>query len=80
MLYHVAADVPVTRGWGEASRGADVAFTMASCEPHVLAETKKPYAFLLGVRVGDGEEVAVDLPLDQGQRDVLASLVDVACG
>ncbi len=79
VLYDVAADVPVTLAEGEASREVDVAFTMASCEPHVLAETKKPYAFLLGMRVGDGAEVPVDLPLDQGQRDVLASLVDVAC-
>jgi hypothetical protein len=79
VLYDVEADVPLSLAAGEDGLEVPVAFTMASCEPHVLAETKKPFAFLLGMRVGDGDEVPVDLPLDQGQRDVLSALVDVAC-
>jgi hypothetical protein len=56
-----------------------VSFTPASCDPHVLAETKKPYVFPLAVTVGDDDEVPVDLPLDQAARDQLAGLVQRVC-
>jgi hypothetical protein len=80
VLYDADADLPVTLGEGRASVEVPVAFTSVTCAGHALAETKQPYLFLLGVQVGDGDEVPVDLPLDQGQRDVLAALVDVVCG
>jgi hypothetical protein len=57
-----------------------VSFTPASCDAHVLAETKKPYVFVLGVTLDDGDEVAVDLPLDQGDKDALAAMVQRVCG
>ncbi|SCX45924.1 hypothetical protein SAMN03159343_1702 [Klenkia marina] len=53
--------------------------TSASCDPHVLAETKKPFVFPLTVDV-DGEPTVVDLPLAEGQRAVLQELVDRVCG
>ena len=79
-LYDAEADLPRTLAEGEASLEAGVEFSAATCHPHVLAEIKQPYVFVLRVQVGDGDEVPVDLPLDQGQRDVLAALVDVVCG
>ncbi|KQS73689.1 hypothetical protein [Modestobacter sp. Leaf380] len=51
---------------------------LVSCEPHVLAETKKPFVFPLTVRV-DGEDTVLDLPLDDAQRDGLQALVDRVC-
>ena len=80
VLYDADADLPVRLGEGRASLEVPVTFRSVTCAGHALAETKQPYLFLLGVRVGDGDEVPVDLPLDQGQRDVLAALVDVVCG
>ncbi|HEX2075431.1 MAG TPA: hypothetical protein VHF92_16725 [Geodermatophilus sp.] len=57
-----------------------VSFRAVSCDPHVLADTKQPYVFPLQVVVGGAEPVAVDLPLDEQQRGVLADLVDRTCG
>lgn len=45
----------------------------------MLSETKQPYAFPLVVQVGEGEPVAVDLPLDQVALDRLAALVQRVC-
>jgi hypothetical protein len=56
-----------------------VTFTPASCDPHVLSETKKPYVFPLTVRVGGGEDVSLDLPLDEAARSLLAALVQRVC-
>ena len=80
VLYDADADLPATLEEGRASLEVPVTFRSVTCAGHALAETKQPYLFLLGVRVGDGDEVPVDLPLDEGQRDVLAALVDVVCG
>ena len=46
-------------------------FTPATCEPHVLAETKKPFVFPVEVTVGDGEPVVLDLPVDDALRSSL---------
>ena len=57
-----------------------VAFRVASCAPHVVAEAKKPFVFPLTVVVGDRDPVPLDLPVDDGQRDALLALVQTACG
>ncbi|SFP99322.1 hypothetical protein SAMN05660464_0390 [Geodermatophilus dictyosporus] len=77
--YAAAADLPRTLGAGESTLEVGLRFTMARCDPHALAEAKQPYLFLLGLQVGDDEEVPVDLPLDQADRDQLAALVDRGC-
>lgn len=56
-----------------------VTFTPATCDAHVLSETKKPYVFPLTVRVGDDPEVSLDLPLDDDARALLAALVQRVC-
>lgn len=56
-----------------------VAFTSATCDPHALAETKKPYVFPLEVTAGDDEPVVMDLPVDDELRGRLAALVDRVC-
>ncbi|WP_448641347.1 hypothetical protein [Geodermatophilus sp. URMC 63] len=79
VVYGVGVDLPATLAAGERRLEVPVEFTSASCDPHVLAETKQPYVFPMAVRVGDDDQVPVDLPLDQAQRDVLAALVDRVC-
>lgn len=64
---------------GEPLVSTTVTFTPATCDPHVLAETKKPYVFPLAVTVGDDETVSVDLPLDEAARSRLAALVQRVC-
>jgi hypothetical protein len=80
VVYDATADLPATLAAGEPRLELPVEFTSVSCDPHVLAETKQPYVFPLAIRVGDGDQVPVDLPLDPAQQDVLAALVDRVCG
>ncbi|SNR81897.1 hypothetical protein SAMN04488107_0030 [Geodermatophilus saharensis] len=79
VLYDVEADLPVTLAEGESSAEVGLTFTTARCDPHALAETKQPYLFVLGVQVDGEDEVTVDLPLDQAQRDTLFTLTESAC-
>jgi hypothetical protein len=79
VLVDAAADLPLELGEAERDARTDVSFTPATCDPHVLSETKKPYVFPLTLRVGEGDPVVMDLPLDQAARDQLAALVQRVC-
>lgn len=76
----VGVDLPRTLPAGADELALPVAFGPATCDPHVLAETKKPFVFPLSVVVGDAGPVPVDLPLDDAQRGRLQALVDRVCG
>jgi hypothetical protein len=80
LLDAVAEGLPLELAAGERSATTAVSFTPATCDPHVLSETKKPYVFPLTVEVGDADPVPVDLPLDGAARDRLAALVQRVCG
>jgi hypothetical protein len=80
VLIEPSVDLPLTLEGDAASVSAELFFAPASCDPHVLAETKQPYLFVLGVSVGDEHEVPVDLPLDRTDEDALAAMVDRVCG
>ena len=71
--------LPLELGAGQQRATAGVAFTAASCEPHVLADTKQPFVFPLWVAVGDAEPVPVPLPVDTGQQALLQDLLARVC-
>ena len=75
----LADELPVVLAPGRAELRLPVAFELATCDPHVLAETKKPFVFPLTVVVGEDEPVPVDLPVDDAQRAMLQRLVDRVC-
>jgi hypothetical protein len=80
VLVDVAVEeLPIELGRGEERASAEVVFTPASCEPHVLAETKQPFLFPLAVAVGEAEPVSVPLPVDEAQQRLLQDLVDRVC-
>ena len=79
LLEAKAPELPVQLAGDDDETTVPVSFTPASCDPHVLAETKQPYVFPLAMQIADGDEVAVDLPLDAGAKDQLAALVDRVC-
>jgi hypothetical protein len=80
VLIDVAApDLRAVLEEGEEELSTPVTFTPATCEAHVLAETKKPYVFPLEVRAGTGAPVVMDVPVDDGLRARLAALVDRVC-
>jgi hypothetical protein len=71
--------LPLELAPGEEQASAEVAFTPASCEPHVLAETKQPFLFPLSVAVGGDEPVSVPLPVDAAQQELFWDLLDRVC-
>jgi hypothetical protein len=81
LLEPVPADpLPVTMPAADDELELPVTFEPATCDPHVLAETKKPFVFPLTVVVGQADGVPVDLPVDDAQRAALQALVDRVCG
>jgi hypothetical protein len=78
LLEPAAPDLPATLGAGERELTLPLAVGLASCDPHVLAETKKPFVFPLTVEAA-GETAVVDLPLSDVQRGQLQALVDRVC-
>ncbi len=79
LMAPVAEGLPRTVPVGQPAVVVPIRIGMASCDPHILAETKKPFVFPLLVEVA-GRSAAVDLPLDAGQRGQLQALVDRVCG
>jgi hypothetical protein len=81
VLFDVALDgLPLELAPGQGEVTAAVTFTPATCEPHVLAETKQPFLFPLQVTVGNGDAVPVPLPVDEAQQGRLWELVRRVCG
>jgi hypothetical protein len=72
--------LPATLRPGDARLRLPLTVTPASCDPHVLAETKKPFVFPLSVSVAGAGPVPVDLPVDDAQKAMLQDLVDRVCG
>ncbi|MCF6745109.1 hypothetical protein E9529_12640 [Blastococcus sp. KM273128] len=79
VLFDVAAEIPLELVAGDAAAAGGVAFTLVTCDAHVLAEVKQPHLFPVGVRIGDRPEVVVDLPVDDGLRAALTDLVQQVC-
>jgi hypothetical protein len=80
VVFDVVLDaLPLELGQGEDEAATGVTFSMATCEQHVLSETKQPFVFPLSVVVGDAEAVAVPLPVDAAQQDQLWALAQRVC-
>ncbi|TYP87865.1 hypothetical protein [Blastococcus xanthinilyticus] len=79
VLLDVTAELPLELAPADAAAGTAVVFALATCAPHVLAETKQPFVFPLAVRLGDAAPVVVDLPVDDALRAELSGLVDRVC-
>jgi hypothetical protein len=70
---------PVLRVSDDApSATVPVTISADRCDPHAVAEFKRPYVFLSWVAVGDGEPVPVELELTGGARAALDGLI-AAC-
>lgn len=72
-------DLPVRLAAGDRELRLPVSFDAERCDPHALAETKQPFVFPLLVTVGDGADVAVDLPLDEAQKVLLQEFLGRVC-
>lgn len=79
VLVDVEAELPLVLAGDADAADGEVRFTPATCEPHVLAETKQPFRFPVGVDVAGGTEVVLDLPIPEGVRAQLQQLVERVC-
>jgi hypothetical protein len=59
----------------EPSVSVPVTISADRCDPHAVAEFKRPYVFLSWVAVGEGEPVPVELTLTGAARDALIALI-----
>jgi len=80
VLMAVEVELPLTMAGDASEASTDLRFTPASCDPHVLAETKQPFLFPATVQVGAGDPVTVDLPVPDAIRAQLQDLVQRVCG
>jgi hypothetical protein len=71
--------LPLVLRRGEERATAGVTFTAASCEPHVLADTKQPFVFPMWIGVGGAEPVPVPLSVDPAQQALLWDLLGRVC-
>jgi hypothetical protein len=62
----------------EPAASVPVTISADRCDPHAVAEFKRPYVFLSWVSVGDGEPVPVELVLTGAARQALVDLI-AAC-
>jgi hypothetical protein len=79
VLVAVDVDLPLVLAADADTASTPLRFTPASCDAHVLAETKQPFLFPLAVQVADADEVAVSLPVTDETRARLQDLVQRVC-
>jgi hypothetical protein len=79
VLYSAEAELPLELSAGEDEASAELVLRTARCDPHALADAKQPYLMPLSVSVAGADEVPVDLPLDDAQREMLRLLTDRVC-
>ncbi len=79
VLIAVEVPLPLTLAADAPRARATLRLRPATCEPHVLAETKQPFLFPLTVEVGDDEPVTIDLPVTDDLRAQLQALVKRVC-
>jgi hypothetical protein len=79
VLMAVEAELPLVLAGDAQEVAGEVRFTPATCEPHVLAETKQPFTFPLGIERDGQDEVVLDLPVTDEVRAQLQDLVDRVC-
>lgn len=57
-----------------------VEMSPASCDTHIIAETKKPFVFPLFLALDGGEPIFSLIPVSEAQRGMLYDSLIVACG
>jgi hypothetical protein len=80
VLLAVELELPVVLGPEASDVTSPLRFAPATCDPHVLAETKQPFLFPMTVQLGDEEPATLDLPIPDDVRSDLQALVQRVCG
>lgn len=80
LLYALNSEaVPVTLASGNTSIDIPVTLTTASCEPHVVADAKKPFVFPAWIAVGDGVPVYTRIPVPVSVQRQLVEYQQRSC-
>ncbi|MBA3524222.1 MAG: hypothetical protein H0T85_06665 [Geodermatophilaceae bacterium] len=65
---------------GETTLDIPLEVSPASCEAHIIAETKKPFVFPVFLALDGGEPVFSLIPVSDAQRELLYDSLIVTCG
>jgi hypothetical protein len=79
LLYGLAAALPVTLDPGTESTTIPLTITTASCEAHVIADSKKPFVFPIYLAFGDDKPVYARIPVPVDVQRQLVAYQQTAC-
>jgi len=65
---------------GQSRADIPIEITASRCDPHALADSKRTFFFPLWAAVGDGEELATFITVDDAARARLDELIRTGCG
>jgi len=80
VLYALHGALPATMRADEDRLSVDITIDAARCDPHALAEAKKPFVFPLWIAVGSSEPEYSRIPVSEENRRILTNYLTVTCG
>jgi hypothetical protein len=79
VLYDVRGALPATMPADQDRLSVDITIDAARCDPHALAEAKKPFVFPLWIAVGSSEPEYSRIPVSEENRRILTNYLTVTC-
>ncbi|GGG03038.1 hypothetical protein GCM10007304_16360 [Rhodococcoides trifolii] len=79
LLYGLKADLPETLDANTDSVTVPLTITTASCEAHVIADSKKPFVFPIYLAFGDDKPVYARIPVPTELQRQLVAYQGMAC-
>ncbi|MFC0452551.1 hypothetical protein [Rhodococcus jostii] len=79
VLYAVRGALPATMRADQDRLSVDITIDAARCDPHALAEAKKPFVFPLWIVVGSSEPEYSRIPVSEENRRILTNYLTETC-
>ncbi|BAH49187.1 hypothetical protein [Rhodococcus opacus] len=79
VLYALRGALPATMRADEDQLNIDITIDAARCDPHALAEAKKPFVFPLWIAVGSSAPAYSRIPVSEENRRTLTNYLTTTC-
>ncbi|PBC38776.1 hypothetical protein CJ179_40130 [Rhodococcus sp. ACS1] len=79
VLYALRGALPATMRADEDRLSIDITIDAARCDPHALAESKKPFVFPLWIAVGSSAPEYSRIPVSEENRRILTNYLTTTC-
>lgn len=79
VLYALRGALPATMRADEDRLSIDITIDAARCDPHALAEAKKPFVFPLWIAVGSSAPEYSRIPVSEENRRILTNYLTTTC-